>query len=356
MTLVAAIRKAISEGWSQFATAENRAALHLLRKGFLHCREPSFVVGRKPDFLTFGRGRMWVEVKSLDPPLSQERIGNAFVELKQRFNDAGQFRIDAWVSSSFDKRSAKSIQRLVYNEVRAGRAGGAAWYASVPAERAQKGRAEIRWTDTRGRQVRMVTWKSAADVYAYPLESEPGGLAAEIQTDGGPVQSLPADQLLSLQVPAPVMLRIEANTGGNGIASVGSAQAQADTTVDRLRRVIDDANDQLKNGQRFRKIPGVVEIFMDHLAGAGQSDVMRACFGDLTIPINASTRIAGAAYYGENGILRANKNTSISAVTYRSRHYGTVSVLNPWATNPVPFRWLDGTVQKVEGDQLIKLR
>lgn len=152
------------------------------------------------------------------------------------------------------------------------------------------------------------------------------------------------------------MFRIEASTDSPGIASVGTARAQADTTVDRLRRVIDDANDQLKNGQRFRKVPGVVEVFFDHLAGAGQSDVLRVCFGDLTIPINAASRTAGEAFYGQNGMLRANRNTAVSAVTYRPRHYGTVSILNPWAAYPVPLQWVDGTVHKVEGDRLVKVR
>ena len=152
------------------------------------------------------------------------------------------------------------------------------------------------------------------------------------------------------------MFRIEASTDSPGIASVGTARAQADTTVDRLRRVIDDANDQLKNGQRFRKVPGVVEVFFDHLAGAGQSDVLRVCFGDLTIPINAASRTAGEAFYGQNGMLRANRNTAVSAVTYRPRRYGTVSILNPWAAYPVPLQWVDGTVHKVEGDRLVKVR
>ncbi len=327
-----------------------------MRRGFLFRREPPFVVGRKPDFLTFGRGRMWVEVKSLDPPMSQELIGNAFERLKERFDDLEGFRIDAWVASSFDERAAKRIHQLVHREIRAGRAAGAAWYASIPAERAQNQRAEIRWIDSRGRDVRMVTWRSGDDVYAYPLESEPGGLTASIQVDGGAVETLPAYQLLSVQSPPPVMLRIEASAGRPGIASVGTARAQADTTVDRLRRVIDDANDQLKNAQRFLNAPGVIQVFLDHMAGAGQSDVMRACFGDLTIPIDASSRTAGEAFYGQNGILRANKNTAVSAITYLPRYYGTVSILNPWAICPVPAHWITGSVHAVEGDRLVKLR
>jgi hypothetical protein len=238
--------------WREVATAERRTAWQLLRRGFLFRREPSFVVGRKPDFLTFGRGRMWAEVKSLDPPMSQELLGNAFVRLRKRFDDLEGFRIDAWVASSVDERAAKSIHRLVQSEIQAGRATGAPWYASIPAGRTQTRRAEIRWTDSRGRAVRMVTWKSGDDAYAYPLESEPSGLTASIQVDDGVVETLPAHQLLSIQSPAPLMLRVEASTGGDGIASVGIADMQADTTVDRLRRVIDDANDQLKNAQKFK--------------------------------------------------------------------------------------------------------
>lgn len=68
-------KAAIAKNWVRFATGERRTAWHLLRKGFFHRQEPRFVVGRKPDSLTFGRGRMWVEVKSLDPPMSQELIG-----------------------------------------------------------------------------------------------------------------------------------------------------------------------------------------------------------------------------------------------------------------------------------------
>jgi hypothetical protein len=285
-----------------------------------------------------------------------KRLGLGVSLLRERFDDLVGFRIDAWVASSFDELAAKRIRRLVHSEIQAGRAAGAAWYASIPAERAQNRRAEIQWTDSRGRAVRMVTWKSGDDVYAYPLESEPGGLTASIQVDDGAVETLPAYQLLSVQSPAPVLLRIEASSGCHGIASVGTARAQADTTVDRLRHVIDDANDQIKNAQRFMKVPGVIQVFLDHMAGAGQSDVMRACFGDLTIPIDASSRTAGEALYGQNGILRANKNTAVSAVTYRPRHYGTVSILNPWAIYPVPAHWIGGTVHAVEGDRLVKVR
>jgi len=76
----------------------------------------------------------------------------------------------------------------------------------------------------------------------------------------------------------------------------------------------------------------------------------------LTIPIDVSSRTAGEAFYGANGILRANKNTAVSAVTYRPRYYSTVSIVNPWAAYAVPRQWIDGAVYVVAGDRPASFR
>src|SRR5207245_356384 len=62
ISVLEARRKLIS-AWRQVATTERRTAWSLLRRGFLYWREPALIrEGQKPDYLTFGRGRMWVEV------------------------------------------------------------------------------------------------------------------------------------------------------------------------------------------------------------------------------------------------------------------------------------------------------
>ena len=352
---VTKIRARLGSFWQHIATSERRAALYLLRRGFLYHREPRFVVGRVPDFLTFGRGAMWVEVKSLDQPISQERIGAAYAELKRRFNQfRSKYRLDVWISASFSQRTAKKAQQLFSREVRNGRAEGAAWYAAIPERDTGTERIELRWTH-RGRSVRMVTLKSPSGVYACPPEAEPVEAMAEAEIEDDKTSArIPAYKVLSIQQVAPIMIRVEADPEGRGISSVGYANTEQDTTIDRLRRAIDDASEQLKNAQTFRKIPGVVQVFFDHLAGVGEGDILRACLGDLTIPIDMPSRVPGEAFYGANGILRPNKNTAISAVTYRPRFYQTISVINPWAASPISKEWVDGVVYVLEGNRLTR--
>ena len=348
------LRRAAILKWREVATAERRTAWYLLLRGFLFRREPPFVVGRKPDFLTFWRGRMWAEVKSLDPPLSQELIGSAYVELKKRLLIfGGTHRIDARISAAFNQGVAKRAVQLLSNEIRNGAATQGAWYIAVPAKDAERKRVVLEWTSRDRDTVRMVSWRSATGVYACPLEAQPASWISDIQlTDGNAQASIPAYNALSIQISPALMLRIESESEGGGLGSVGTAEAQADTTVERLRRVIDDASDQLKNAQTYRKIPGVAIIYFDHLGGGGQNDILRACLGDLTIPIDVATRKAGEAFYGANGMLRPNKNTAVSALTYRSRFYPTVSFINPWAAYPISPKWVDGVVYSIDGDRL----
>src|SRR5690606_21251589 len=75
--------------WRFRRSAECRAAWSLLGRGFLWRREPSFVrEGKKPDFFAFGRGRLWVEVKSFDPPASQTLLSLAWSDLQRRLRNA----------------------------------------------------------------------------------------------------------------------------------------------------------------------------------------------------------------------------------------------------------------------------
>ena len=87
-------------------------------------------------------------------------------------------------------------------------------------------------------------------------------------------------------------------------------------------------------------------MFNDHL-GADHSELFRACLGDITTAINTSTLEADPPWLGRNGVMRPAKNTSVSAVTYCSRQFPPVSLLNPYAALPVRATWLAGTVYHV---------
>jgi hypothetical protein len=294
---------------------------------------------------------MWAEVKALDPPMSQELIGSAYTELKRRLSQfSGSYRIDASISSAFNQGSAKKAERLLSSETKMGSVAEGVWYIAVPVEDVENQHVALKWIDRNGIAVRMASWKSRSGIYACPLEAQPGDWTADIQFgDGLSRTTIPAYKVLTIQIPPAVMLRVEADAAGRGLSSVSTAEAQTNTTVERLRRVIDDASDQIRNGQAYRSVPGIVNIFFDHLGGGGEDDILRACLGDLTIPIDVATRSAGEVFYGPNGILRPTKNSAVSAITYRSRFYPTVSFINPWATYAISRRWVDGTIYWIDG-------
>ncbi len=66
--------------------------------------------------------------------------------------------------------------------------------------------------------------------------------------------------------------------------------------------------------------------------------------------IDRTTGKAAERFLGRNGLMRPDKNTTLSAVTYSSRARLSVSLLNPYATLPVRASWLAGTVYHVDAN------
>ena len=93
-------------------------------------------------------------------------------------------------------------------------------------------------------------------------------------------------------------------------------------------------------------------IYNDYLV-ADRQDMMFACLGELTYPINTATKKAGNPYYGMNGALNSRKNTSVSAVIYRSQLFPDISLVNPHAVIPINPKWLTGTTYSVNAAGLV---
>lgn len=344
------IRRRIVVAWRGFSSAERRTAWHLLSHGFLFRREPVFVTGRKPDFLTYGRGRMWVEVKEFDPPTSQAQLDLGWEELTRRFAKiASPCLVDAWIAAGFDQRAAKQVTSLLGHELRTGLPAGLELYIAVPSGEVDKTVLRLSWKQRNGTNVQLVTLRSIDGVYSYPLAAEPHDWTANLEIDDGrTVITKRAFTVLQVRQPARVMLRVEASGKEAVLGSLGNAEMQDISTVNRLRDVIDDANDQIKSGQKHRAVPAVLVVYFDHLGGGDESDILRACLGDLTVSVDPNVNAISETFYGNKGVFRANKNTAISAIIYRSRHYAPVSLVNPHARYTVKQAWLDGTVYWVD--------
>lgn len=336
--------------WQHYTTAERRTAWSLLRRGFLHWREPSLIrEGRTPDFLAFGRGRMWVEVKSFDPPASQALLGAAWDDLKPRLAAiAGSCRIDAHVSGAYDQRAAKIAVRILERQL-AHVSDGDVFYVGIPHDPVKQSLVTLEYVASSG-SARMFSPRSVSGMYGYPRWAEPANWSAQLTIrDGRSVSQERAYKVLHAMEPCVVMLRVARQSTHYGLSSMSNAEAATVTTVSKLRGRIEDAASQLRNGQRYLRVPGVVTVYNDHLGG-DHSELFRACLGDITITINRSTLESDPPFLGKNGLMRPDKSTTVSAVTYSSRHFPTISLLNPYAALPVAAKWLAGTVYHVNAN------
>jgi hypothetical protein len=346
-------RRQIFLAWRDFATSERRTAWGLVRRGFLYRHQPTLILeGRKPDYLTFGRGRMWVEVKSLDPPASQTLLGTAWNELKPRLAAiAGPCRVDAQVSGGYEQRGASIALSILQREL-AKVGDGDVFYVGIPPDAVKKSPlVTIEYASNNG-SVRMFSPRSASGMYGYPRWASPANWSAELTIrDSQNVAQARAYEALEAREPCVIMLRVERQPTHHGLGSMSNGEAQDVTTVSKMRKRIEDAASQLRNARKYLDAPAVVTIyhFRDH------EELLRACLGDITIEIDRATGKGGKPFLGKNGVMRPDKNTTVSAVTYSSRVRPSVSLLNPHATLPVRPSRLAGTVYQVQdnGDVVV---
>lgn len=337
--------------WRDFATAERRTAWGLIAKGFWFTREPRFVKGQKPDFLTGGRGRMWVEVKEFDPPPSTALLNTGWELLTDRLEKfRGQCRIDAWISPGFNSRVAKYAAGMLAHEVRAGLPSNHALYIAVPSREFDAAVVSLEWTRRDGVPVRMVTKRSKDGKYACPPAADPASWTENVQlVDGSTETTARFFQMFETRPPSRIAMRVDTpDVQSLGYLSLGNSEVQDVKTIDKLRDTIERAKEQLKNAQQHREGPGLVVIFNDHLGGGDPRDVLCACLGDLTATFDRAANAIVETFHGRNGIFRPDKNTSVSAVVYKSRHYPSVSLQNPHAKYPINHSWLEGDVYSVD--------
>ncbi|MEX2151215.1 MAG: hypothetical protein WD793_13470 [Steroidobacteraceae bacterium] len=281
--------------------------------------------------------------------MSQQLLDLAWASLKERLAKfAGRCSIEAWVAPGFDERVAKRAVHLLSQELRTGLQRDRVLFVAVPSGQFEREVVRIDWISRDHPQIRMVAYQSEDGVYGCPPAVEPTDWAADLQyVDSLSIRQLPAFRVLSVQRPSSLLLRVDFPRSNRPLSGLANGEAHEITTVDRIRKVIDDANEQLRSGQQHRALAGVLTVYFDHLGGGQHDDLMRACFGDLTYLIDTVTKTLRDGHYGLNGAFRPNKNTAVSAIVYRSRRYPTLSLVNPYGRYPINPKWLPGRVTRI---------
>lgn len=300
-------------------------------------------MGRRPDFFTSLRGRMWVEVKELSAPTPEVLIGRAWEEIQSRL-DRFPYSCSLYicVSSQFDAGSAKRALALIRHALDGRPDDQSELYVCIPVEVTGQATVLLEWVSADDRPVRMFAVQSTNNKYRCPPGVEPSAWteAVWIRSPAGQ-REVRAYEVLSRTEPARLTVQAIREGAGPRLASVGVLDASQSTTIKRIREAIDDAADQLSNAQTFKPAPGVVMLYNDFL-GSDDTDLLRACLGDLTISIDPDTVTSGAPFFGRNGVLSGGKNASVSAVVYCSSTAPPIGYVNPGARYPVKASWLCG--------------
>ena len=105
--------------------------------------------------------------------------------------------------------------------------------------------------------------------------------------------------------------------------------------MDRLRGAVHEANAQLKNGRRFKKVPCLLLVYHDALDVAEDILVASALFGNLTYAAPRENWEAGRLQLTRDGAWNNNKHRSTSALCYVRNNSGRVTAYNPWAESPL---------------------
>jgi hypothetical protein len=296
---------------------------------------------------------MWVEVKELAPPDSIQLIGRANDDLRRRLaKTTGVADLDAWVTADYDDAAARLAIRMLKRElanIRPDRQ----LHIVIPAQGIGESSVAIEYKSKSGDSVRLVAAQSDNDHYPYLASADPTWQhEATVSVWNEPEKKLPAFKVLSSDRPAALILCVFPGKSGLTLRSVGVGEAMNVATISRMRERIEDAARQLKNAQRFRPKPGLAVIQNDSFGDHGE--LLRACLGNLEMWIDRKTNESGTQL-GRDGVLNGGKNTSVSAVTYQSRLFGTHSLINPEAAFGIKSAWLPGDVYAVGSDSRVHL-
>ncbi|MET4348987.1 hypothetical protein [Bradyrhizobium sp. RT9a] len=105
---------------------------------------------------------------------------------------------------------------------------------------------------------------------------------------------------------------------------------------ERIREVLSDANDQFKNGNRYKSAPSLLAIFHEGLDVPDETIIASALYGNLKFSYPEGQPEKGEYIVDKDGGWTPEKNTTTSAVHYARNNGEPLLVHNYWAQRPFP--------------------
>lgn len=110
---------------------------------------------------------------------------------------------------------------------------------------------------------------------------------------------------------------------------------------ERIREVLSDANDQFKNGIKYKDAPCLLTIFHDRLDVPDETIINSAFYGNLKFVFPNGQPEKGKLVFDKDGGWIAEKNRATSAVLYVRNGGEPLIVHNYWARTPFPVGLFD---------------
>lgn len=302
--------------------------------GYVPEPEPSWITqGQRPDFFCPGERPVWVEVKILKFSRESElfdRAWNVLCRRADKIRGMGEGHI--LVGQTFDDKAAAQLIKCLGRELgRQSRA--SVRIVAVPVDPEVGRWARLSYSLPDGSLVEQVGPAALSGSYpSYPSCEPHWSKPATLALSDGTTMQVPAFRLLNVAA-GKVALRLFDSETPFKISSASLYEATRNRSRERVREAIDEANDQIRNGQLYKTAPGIACIYQESMEALGGRTLLSALFGDLTVPIDRHSRKFGEAFFGRNGILSPDKNRGVSAVRYTGHGGKTTFVVNPWAAH-----------------------
>lgn len=127
------------------------------------------------------------------------------------------------------------------------------------------------------------------------------------------------------------------HSGRFSLVSAGSAlPAKRLKNAERIRAILSNANDQLKNGRRYEDAPCLLTVFHDGLDVPDNAIIMSALYGNLKFAFAKVRPNEGELVFDKDGGWTPEKNRTTSADLYIRNGGEPPIVHNYWAQRPFP--------------------
>ncbi|MBB4263565.1 hypothetical protein [Bradyrhizobium sp. CIR3A] len=320
-----------------------RAELLLTKAGIPFEPEPRWIKeGQKPDFYCKGKQPFWCEVKTLERPDDSEKLSSAFHDLRNRTANIEQTGQGiAYIHDDFSERDAKNVVQLLKRGLKRFEDGDSPDIIVALVPRDPDRKQFVRFSVATGSHgtAEFHSCVSRTGSYGSPdgIFANPFGQQVTQHFSTGTKRTAVAGAFLHPNETFLVAIVVWRHSDRFALISAASAlPAKRLKNSQRIREVLSDANDQFKNGMKYKDAPCLLTIFHDGLDVPDETIIKSALYGNLKFVFPKGRPEKGKLIFDKDGGWTPEKNRTTSAILYVRNDGQPLLVHNYWARKPFP--------------------